>query len=50
MKKIMSLLLAVIMIFSIPCTAFAAESSTESEIVSTFIGEDGYEYEYIQYS
>ncbi|MGN0250658.1 MAG: hypothetical protein ACI4EH_04755 [Oliverpabstia sp.] len=33
MKKIMSLLLAVIMIFSIPCTAFAAESSTESEIV-----------------
>lgn len=50
MKKIMSLLLAVIMIFSIPCTAFAAASSTESEIVSTFIGEDGYEYEYIQYS
>ena len=33
MKKIMSLLLAVIMIFSIPCTAFAAESSAEGLMV-----------------
>ena len=50
MKKILSLLLAVIMAFSIPCTAFAAEATPEGEIISTFIGEDGYEYEYIQYS
>ena len=46
MKKILSLLLAVIMAFSIPCTAFAAEATPEGEIISTFIGEDGYEYEY----
>ena len=48
MKKILSLLLAVIMAFSIPCTAFAAEATPEGEIISTFIGEDGYEYEYIR--
>lgn len=50
MKKIISLLLAVIMALSIPCTAFAAEAAPEGEVVSTFIGEDGCEYEYIQYS
>ena len=37
MKKILSLLLAVIMAFSIPCTAFAAEATPEGEIISTFI-------------
>lgn len=50
MKKILCFLLAVNMVFSIPCIAFAGEATPEGEVIGTFIGEDGYEYEYIQYS
>lgn len=50
MKKVCSLFLAVIMAIAIPCAAFADESTPESNATFTFIGDDGYEYEYIQYS
>lgn len=46
MKKIVSSILAIIMILSVSCPA----SAVDLEATSFFIEEDGYEYEYIQYS
>lgn len=50
MKKVTCLFLAVILAIAIPCAAFADETSLEGVVTSTFIGDDGYENEYIQYS
>lgn len=43
MKKIVSSILAIIMILSVSCPA----SAVDLEATSFFIEEDGYEYEYI---
>ena len=50
MKKFISLVLALIVLLSIPCTTFATGAPIEGEVITTFIGEDGLEYEYIKYS